>query len=81
MIQLVRNEVQLRDAAIQDIHRVVRDGRSSARHLDVVFCNYADGFSDAEDFLRHVSKASLGSECGKLARVMLANNVRSQLCR
>ena len=77
---IARGEGDLAATALRELKRIPRDGRSAARHLDVVWCNYCDVFPSAEFFLRQVSKHLRTTDCGKVADAMLQNNVRTELC-
>ena len=78
---IARGEGDLAATALRELKRIPKDGRSSVRHLDVVWCNYCDAFPDAEFFLRQVAIHLRLTDCGKIAASMLQNNVRSELCR
>lgn len=73
--------VGLVSAAISDLRARTTDGRSIVNHLDVVWCNYCDGFDSAESFLEKVFHELPGTPIGKLAKSMMVNNVRTELCR
>lgn len=68
-------------SALNDLRWQPEDGRSAVHHLDVVWCNYSDGFFNAESFLEMVAMKLRRHEVGRLAASMLANNVRTKLCR
>ena len=78
---IARGEGDLGATALRELKRIPRDGRSPARHLDVVWCNYCDAFPDAETFLRQVIIHLRNTEAGKVALAMVNNNVRTELCR
>jgi hypothetical protein len=78
---IARGEGDLAATALRELKRVPADGRSLVRHLDVVWCNYADAFPSPEFFLREVAIQLAKFPVGSLARAMIQNNVRTELCR
>lgn len=68
-------------AAISDLRWRTDDGRSIVNHIDIVWCNYCDGFDSAESFLAKIVKELPGTPVGRLAMSMIVNNVRTELCR
>jgi hypothetical protein len=55
------SEYDLAAVAVPRNEDVPRDGRSLARHLDVVWANYQDGFLSADHFLSSVADQCLGT--------------------
>ena len=75
------SEYDLASVAVREMKNVPRDGRSLARHLDVVWANYQDGFLSADHFLSRVADQLPGFDAGKFARSLIVNNVRTEGCR
>ena len=78
---IARGEGDLASTALRECVRMPRDGRSYAYHLDVVWCNYSDAFPSAQFFLNQVAIHLSRQPIGQVAASMLANNVRTKLCR
>ena len=75
------SECDLTAVAVREMKNVPRDGRSLARHLDVVWANYKDASLLADHFLNSVADQLPGFEAGRFARSLIVNNVRTEGCR